>query len=183
MNIKEFFKATNKFILYWFVLGAAVLVAGGVVWYYTPKERIKETIGGYYQSLTKECGFDSCCIQSVKIMKENRYEMVTESGCSEGFQKNRLRCLNSYNWCEPKKEVVFFSQEECEQKTNKSCHFQNCDFIPLGKTFEETCGKDFKKGWVPKNSVLNQTPPEKQKIISKIIFSDIERRVLEFSKR
>jgi len=45
-------------------------------------------------------------------------------------------------------QTVFSSQTECEQKTGKSCGFQNCDFIPKGKTFEHICGKDFKKGWV-----------------------------------
>ncbi|HBY73686.1 MAG TPA: hypothetical protein DEG44_03280 [Candidatus Kerfeldbacteria bacterium] len=46
-------------------------------------------------------------------------------------------------------QIVFVSQEECEQKTGKSCDFQMCDYIPPGKTFEEVCGNDFKKGWVP----------------------------------
>ena len=46
-------------------------------------------------------------------------------------------------------QIVFVSQEECEQKTGKSCDFQMCDYIPPGKTFEEVCGKDFKKGWAP----------------------------------
>ena len=45
--------------------------------------------------------------------------------------------------------VAFPSQEECEQKTGKSCTVQMCDYIPPGKTFEEVCGKDFRKGWVP----------------------------------
>ncbi|MBI2343440.1 MAG: hypothetical protein HYV02_03765 [Deltaproteobacteria bacterium] len=49
---------------------------------------------------------------------------------------------------------VFFSQEECEQKTGKTCSLQMCDYVPPGKTFEEVCGKDFKKGWVPQTSVV-----------------------------
>ena len=49
----------------------------------------------------------------------------------------------------PATQVVFVSQEECELQTGNSCDFQMCDYIPLGKTFEEVCGKDFKKGWVP----------------------------------
>jgi hypothetical protein len=47
---------------------------------------------------------------------------------------------------------VFSTQQECEQKTGESCSFQMCDYIPPGKTFEEVCGKDFKKGWVPTSS-------------------------------
>ena len=57
-------------------------------------------------------------------------------------------------------QIVFASQEECEQKTGKSCSFQMCDYIPPGKTFEEACGKDFKKGWVSRTSaVSNQQEP------------------------
>lgn len=52
-------------------------------------------------------------------------------------------------------QVVFVSQEECEQKTGKPCSFQMCDDVPHGKTLEEVCGKDFKKGWMPVFS-----PPE-----------------------
>ncbi len=45
--------------------------------------------------------------------------------------------------------VVYETQEECEQKTGKSCGFVMCDYIPKGKTFEEVCGKDFQEGWAP----------------------------------
>ena len=48
----------------------------------------------------------------------------------------------------PAQQTVFVSQEECEQKTGESCNFQICDYVPPGKTFEEVCGKDFKKGWI-----------------------------------
>jgi len=43
---------------------------------------------------------------------------------------------------------VFSTQGECEKNTGKTCSVQTCDYIPAGKTFEEVCGKDFKKGWV-----------------------------------
>jgi len=56
-------------------------------------------------------------------------------------------------------QTVFISQEECEQQTGSSCSFQMCDYIPSGKTFEEVCGKDFKKGWVP---VSDSKSPEAQ---------------------
>jgi len=46
-------------------------------------------------------------------------------------------------------QQVFFSKEECEKVTEKVCGYQTCDYIPPGKTFEEVCSKDFKKGWVP----------------------------------
>ena len=54
---------------------------------------------------------------------------------------------------------VFVSQEECEQKTGKTCSLQMCDYVPPGKTFEEVCGKDFKKGWVPQISAATSQNP------------------------
>ncbi|NUM25885.1 MAG: hypothetical protein HUU49_04730 [Candidatus Buchananbacteria bacterium] len=53
----------------------------------------------------------------------------------------------STNKITPKK--VYFSETECVQATNKSCQFRTCDYVPDSKTFEEVCGADFKKGWVP----------------------------------
>ncbi len=55
-------------------------------------------------------------------------------------------------------KIVFVSQEECEQSTGKPCTFQMCDYVPAGKTFEEVCGKDFKKGWVPIPPTSNSLP-------------------------
>ena len=54
-------------------------------------------------------------------------------------------------------QVVFATQGQCEQETGKPCSSQMCDNIPPGKTFEEVCGKDFKKGWVPTTSTQSQT--------------------------
>ena len=50
----------------------------------------------------------------------------------------------------PVQKTVFNSQKECQKKTGKSCRLQNCDYVPKGKTTEEVCGKDFKKGWLAK---------------------------------
>src|SRR3989338_343172 len=33
MNLKQFFRPTNKSTLYWLILGVVVLVAGGMVWW------------------------------------------------------------------------------------------------------------------------------------------------------
>lgn len=42
---------------------------------------------------------------------------------------------------------TFSTKEECKEKTGCECDFVACDYIPPGKTIEEVCGKDFKKGW------------------------------------
>ncbi|MEK7147235.1 MAG: hypothetical protein AAB772_03215 [Patescibacteria group bacterium] len=64
------------------------------------------------------------------------------------------RYLNVKNESTPKipePSKSFPTQQECEQTTKKQCGFKTCDFIPKGKTYEEVCGKDFRKGWVPIN--------------------------------
>lgn len=45
----------------------------------------------------------------------------------------------------------FSSEIECKKETGKECDFKMCDYIPEGKTIEEVCGKNFKKGWYPIN--------------------------------
>lgn len=47
---------------------------------------------------------------------------------------------------------VYPSQEDCEQKTRQKCGYGRCDVIPLGKTVEEVCGKNFHEGWMPLTS-------------------------------
>jgi len=47
----------------------------------------------------------------------------------------------------PEAPTTYFSEEICEKETGCYCGDINCDFIPEGQTGEETCGKNFKKGW------------------------------------
>ena len=49
----------------------------------------------------------------------------------------------------PQVGEIFAIREECEAKTGKKCSFVMCDYVLPGKTFEEVCGEDFKKGWQP----------------------------------
>ncbi|GEM_PF-1503413 len=78
-------------------------------------------------------------IENLKEAKDNEEEIKADE--EERAQETRQTQ-------EEEIKKVFFTQEECEGKTKKSCVFQTCDYIPTGKTFEEVCGKDFKKGWV-----------------------------------
>jgi len=52
---------------------------------------------------------------------------------------------------------VFTSKQECEKVTGCACTLLMCDYVPSGKTFEEVCGKDFKKGWQCKQKYTDQT--------------------------
>ena len=48
------------------------------------------------------------------------------------------------------KHIKTFAEKEiCQKESERPCRFVMCDYVPTGKTFEETCGKDFKKGWSP----------------------------------
>lgn len=39
------------------------------------------------------------------------------------------------------------AQAECEAASGKSCEQAMCDYAPEGKTIEEVCGKNYKKGY------------------------------------
>lgn len=47
----------------------------------------------------------------------------------------------------PGASASYSSKEECEQALDCVCDWVTCDVIPEGKTYEEVCGEDFKKGW------------------------------------
>ena len=55
-NLKEFFRPTNKSTLYWLILGAVVLIAGGVIWLSLGKIYIQTQINkGNYCRATTDC--------------------------------------------------------------------------------------------------------------------------------
>ncbi|OGX28191.1 MAG: hypothetical protein A2787_01790 [Omnitrophica WOR_2 bacterium RIFCSPHIGHO2_01_FULL_48_9] len=59
----------------------------------------------YYQELSMECrktAAVSCCMASVRRMTAKQAQLVPAEGCSEGWGKNSLKCVSSYQWCEPK---------------------------------------------------------------------------------
>ena len=61
----------------------------------------------YYQKLASQClqkGSYSCCISSVKNMRQGNYRIEPESGCPEGFNRNMLKCIDTFIWCEPTKQ-------------------------------------------------------------------------------
>lgn len=46
---------------------------------------------------------------------------------------------------------TYGSQESCQEKSLYLCEYAECNFIPPGKTVEETCGANFVPGWQPTN--------------------------------
>jgi hypothetical protein len=78
----------------------------------------------YYDKLASGCKKNGCCLASVKAMREGNYTIAPQEGCSPGHQRNMMRCIDSYRWCEPMRTEVFSTEEECEQKTGKGCDFE-----------------------------------------------------------
>lgn len=48
---------------------------------------------------------------------------------------------------EPATTTVFLAEEACIKTGCNNCDFITCDYVPKGQTFEEACGKNFRKGW------------------------------------
>jgi len=59
-----------------------------------------------YEALNKECEqklSSQCCLTSVERMKSHKVGPLLKGICPEGFEKNTLRCVNAFQWCEPVK--------------------------------------------------------------------------------
>lgn len=103
MKIKKFL----KIILIAFV-SIIILILGFIGYVYLKQEYEISRLPDYYRELAKECrererGGFGCCMTSVENMARGNYKFAPETGCPEGFQVNRLKCIASYTWCEPEK--------------------------------------------------------------------------------
>lgn len=69
----------------------------------------KENIDVDYQALAESCkqrGSVNCCMSSLRTMRENNYFPASEDdsgnySCPEGFNRNLIRCIDSFIWCQP----------------------------------------------------------------------------------
>ncbi|MEK7583655.1 MAG: hypothetical protein AAB490_00280 [Patescibacteria group bacterium] len=68
-------------------------------------------------------------------------------------QRQAFARISYQNFVENPQDT-YASQEVCQHDTGTICIFEACDFIPTGKTYEEVCGKDFKKGWKSTNDSI-----------------------------
>lgn len=96
----------DKKILIWCGLVVIlIIVAGlGIGYYVKEPEQVINGDSQYYIHLSRECRKKqsaSCCMASVKAMMRNKYKLAPEEGCAFGFAPNMMRCIDSYNWCEP----------------------------------------------------------------------------------
>ena len=61
-----------------------------------------------YEALEKVCKQKGggCCMASLKAMRKNNYFLASEDdsinyGCPEGYRRNGMLCIDSFQWCEP----------------------------------------------------------------------------------
>ena len=80
------------------------IIIGLYLYNYFSKRAEVGRFSGYYENLAKQCLQKSsyeCCISSVKNMEQGNYKLKPETGCPEGYNKNGLKCIDAFTWCEP----------------------------------------------------------------------------------
>jgi len=87
------------------IFGTIILIEFGYNLYkdWSLKKEINSYLD-YYKQLVEECkskGNQGCCMASVQTMMSGNYKLLPEVGCPDGYQANKLRCIDSYKWCEP----------------------------------------------------------------------------------
>jgi hypothetical protein len=88
----------------------------------------------YYDNLASECKSkesESCCLASVETMKAGNYSLTPQEGCPAGYQLNKMRCIDSLQWCQP----VEKSTNAQTQSAPFSLHFFTGGSI-FGSSFE-----------------------------------------------
>ena len=92
-----------------------IIVGGGYIIGEYSKNKVSNEIlkpanqeaENYYDVLEKKCDGNTCCLSSLKIMKENNYKEASKDyKCPDRFKLGGLRCINSLKWCELIKECV-----------------------------------------------------------------------------
>ncbi len=58
-----------------------------------------------YPELIKRCNENSCCVSSAKHIQQNKgFVLKEDATCPENYQRDMLKCISSYKWCEPVKK-------------------------------------------------------------------------------
>ncbi len=86
-----------------------------------PINTADQKIQDYYNLLEQKCANDSCCSASLKRMASGNYKLEPETGCPTGYQRNMLRCSETYKWCEPvenKNPVLSEEWKSCVQDSD-----------------------------------------------------------------
>ncbi len=134
-----------------FFTGIGIIIIGGV---YIIREYSKNIENNqiikpidqqenYYDLLEKKCDGDKCCLASLRHMKKSSYKEVDKNGkCLEEFYMDAEKCVTSYQWCVPIKEVEW---ESCDEDNDCEARFSHCDcqYHCVNKNIETTdCAVD-----------------------------------------
>ena len=63
------------------------------------------------------------------------------------FGQAQDRLSASYDQALTPQDMVFRTQELCQQRTRYICDYQSCDYKPGDPNFDTECGKNFRTGW------------------------------------
>lgn len=128
------------------VMTASLLLLGGTIFglfvYSTPntdnKDLSDEEIKAKYCHVTADLRKTDVYCQNPALYRQHTREGKVLTNTQTEFENRQ--------------NIKYFkTQEECENQSGKSCHGPlMCDYIPEGKSLEETCGEGFFKGaWAP----------------------------------
>jgi hypothetical protein len=87
-------------------------------------------IAADYESLEEECQRRTsrgCCMASFRVIKENGYFLASEGGtCPDGYSPNMMRCIDSYQWCEPEETDNSVDYDALENRCREVPYSQDC---------------------------------------------------------
>ncbi len=104
-SLSIIFVKTLLVVLLFAGMGTIIIGGGYIVWEYSKNKISNQIVKPIDPELEKYCAGDSCCLASLRIMRENNYEEAyNNEKCPEGYRMNSLRCITSYSWCVPMEE-------------------------------------------------------------------------------
>ena len=105
---------------------------------------VNQVTENYYNFLEEKCNGDNCCVSSLKTMRANNYKEADKNGkCPVGFFMNMMKCIASYQWCEPMEEANW---RNCNE--NSDCVETQADCCGCGNGGEQIgINKKYLKDW------------------------------------
>ena len=131
-------------------LGTIIVGGGYIIGEYSKTQNNKivkpvdQETENYYNLLEEKCNGDNCCVSSLKTMRANNYKEADKNGkCPVGFFINMMKCIASYQWCEPMEEANW---RNCNE--NSDCVETQADCCGCGNGGEQIgINKKYLKDW------------------------------------
>lgn len=100
-----------------------IVAAGAAVWgiyvarYVTSEKSLYDKL----ESICKKG--DSCCLNSVDVMRESNYKLSASGKCLDTYKPNQLLCISSLVWCEPQLSTATTSDQTANWLTYKNSDY------------------------------------------------------------